>query len=201
MLAAARDGARGEKKNGSIERLREQPSSDQAAEAYQKAIQLAQTSTAKQPPSKAQIAGYYANLGNLLGKMGKIEDANKAYEAAAAADPASAGTVWLNSGIVLYKANRLNEAVVPLQKATALIPNNAQAWYLLGASLVASMDVKQEGEKMIPILKPGTVEAYQKCIELDPNGPWGTQAKEGLEQLQAMGAGVETKVKVKKGKS
>jgi tetratricopeptide (TPR) repeat protein len=174
---------------------------DDAVSAYQKAIELAQNATGKQAPSKPQIAGYYANMGNLLGKLGKIDDANKAYEAAATADPTNAGAVWLNSGITLYKANRLPEAVVPLQKATALLPSNAQAWFLLGAALVSTMEVKQEGDKEIPVLKPGTVEAYQKCIELDPNGTWGTQAKEGLEQLQAMGAGVETKVKVKKGKS
>jgi len=173
---------------------------DDAAADFRKAIELAETGTGK-AASKTQLAGYYSNLGNLLGKMGKTDDANKAYEAAAAADPANAGTVWLNSGIVLYRAQRLPEAVVPLQKATELLPKNAQAWFLLGAALVATMEVKQEGEKMIPVLKPGTVEAYQKAIELDPNGPWGTQAKEGLEQLQAMGAGVETKVKVKKGKS
>ena len=174
---------------------------DQAVEAYQKAIELAQGVTGKQAPSPGQIAGYYGNLGNLYGKMGKVDEANKAYESAASLDPANAGTVWLNSGITLYRANRLADAVAPLQKATALLPNNAQAWYLLGAALVSTMDVKQEGDKQIPVLKPGTVEAYQKCVELDPNGPWGTQAKEGLEQLQAMGAGIETKLKVKKGKS
>jgi hypothetical protein len=48
--------------------------------------------------------------------------------------------------------------------------------------------------------KPGTVEAYQKAIELDPNGPWGTQAKQGLEQLQQLTGGIETKVGNKKKK-
>ena len=48
---------------------------------------------------------------------------------------------------------------------------------------------------MLPILAPGTVEAYQKAIELDPNGPYGAQAKQGLESLEAMGVGIQTKVK------
>jgi tetratricopeptide (TPR) repeat protein len=159
----------------------------EAAEAYQKAIDL-----------KPDVAGYYNNLGNVLAKLGKIPEATKAYEKSVALDPSNAAGVWLNSGIVLYNANRLADAVEPLQKATALNPKNPQAWYLLGASLVATMDVKQEGDKMIPVLKPGTVEAYQKCLELDPNGPWGAQAKQGLEQLQSIGAGVDTKVRVKK---
>jgi hypothetical protein len=46
--------------------------------------------------------------------------------------------------------------------------------------------------------KPGTIEAYEKAIELDPNGPYGQQAQEGLEQLKAMGAGIETKVRAGK---
>jgi len=37
---------------------------------------------------------------------------------------------------------------------------------------------------------------------LDPNGPWGAQAKQGLTDLQAMGAaGIDAKVNTKKKKS
>jgi hypothetical protein len=57
------------------------------------------------------------------------------------------------------------------------------------------MDYKQEGDKTIPIMQPGTIEAYQKAIELDPGGPFAAQAKDGLEALQAMGVGgISTKV-------
>ena len=47
---------------------------------------------------------------------------------------------------------------------------------------------------MVPVLQPGTQEAYEKAIELDPSGPWGAQAKQGLEALKAMGLGIDTKV-------
>ena len=174
---------------------------DEAVAAYQKAIELAQTGTGKSAVAKSQIAGYYSNLGNLLGKMGKVDEANKAYEQGAAADPANAATVWLNSGITLYKANRLTEAIVPLKKATELNPNNADAWYLLGASLLANIETKQEGDKLTYIIPPGTVEAYQKYLKLAPSGPHAADAQAALDNLQAIGAGVETKVKVKKGKS
>jgi hypothetical protein len=56
------------------------------------------------------------------------------------------------------------------------------------------MEFKTEGDKITPVMQPGTVEAYQKAIDLDPNGPIGAQAKQGLEQLQAMGLGITTKV-------
>jgi len=88
----------------------------------------------------------------------------------------------------------MQEAVEPLEKATQLDPKNAQGWYLLGACLVASADYKQVGDKMEVTLKPGTIEAYQKAIELDPNGTYGKQAKEGLDAVQTMTGGIDTKV-------
>ena len=56
------------------------------------------------------------------------------------------------------------------------------------------MEFKTEGDKITPVMQPGTIEAYQKAIDLDPNGPIGAQAKQGLESLQAMGVGITTKV-------
>jgi len=56
------------------------------------------------------------------------------------------------------------------------------------------MEYKQEGDKTIPIMQDGTIEAYQKAIELDPQGPYGVQAKDGLDALQAMGVGINTRV-------
>jgi len=53
----------------------------------------------------------------------------------------------------------------------------------------------------VPEFAPGTIEAYQKAIELDPNGTYGTQAKAGLEQLQQMAPGIDLKVNARKKKS
>jgi hypothetical protein len=91
--------------------------------------------------------------------------------------------------------------VEPLQKSAELDPKSPQTWYLLGASLVYKMTTKKVGDKEEVQFAPGTIEAYQKAIELDPNGPFGAQAKAGLEQLQLMAPGIDTKVNVKKKKS
>jgi tetratricopeptide (TPR) repeat protein len=111
---------------------------------------------------------------------------------------ANAATCYRNLGIVFYNTSKFAEAIEPLQKATQLEPKNAQAWYVLGASLVPLADFKDEKGKLVMTPKPGTIEAYEKAIELDPNGPYGKQAQEGLEQLKAMGAGIETKVRASK---
>jgi tetratricopeptide (TPR) repeat protein len=160
---------------------------DEAINAYQQAITL-----------KPEVASYYNNLGNILGRTGKIDEARAAYSKSAELDPPNAALAWRNFGISLYSANRMPEAVDPLKKSIEIDPKNAQAYYLLGACLVATADYKQVGDKMTVTLQPGTVEAYQKAIELDPNGPWGKQAKEGLEQVNQLTGGIDMKTGKKK---
>jgi len=167
---------------------------DEAAQAYQQAINL-----------KPDDPGYYNNLGNVLAKAGKIDDARAAYTKSAELDPPHAAMAWRNFGITLYNAGRLKEAVEPLKKAADIDPKSAQTWYLLGASLVGSIDstkdCKMNGAKMDCKIPDGTVEAYEKAAELDPNGPYGSQATQGIEALKAMSSGIDTKVNVKKKKS
>jgi tetratricopeptide (TPR) repeat protein len=159
---------------------------DDAANAYKQAIEL--------KPS----AAYYNNLGGIYGRAGKIAEAMAAFQKSAELDPQNAAQAYRNGGITLYNTGRLKEAIEPLRKAVELDPKNAQGWYLLGASLVYNMTTKRVGDKEEVVFAPGTIEAYQKAIELDPNGPYGQQAKLGLEQLQQMAPGIDIKVKAKK---
>jgi tetratricopeptide (TPR) repeat protein len=162
---------------------------DAAVADYQKAVELKPTS-----------ADYYNMLSLALARAGKVPEAMQACEKAASLDPAKGSTGWMNLGVVLYNSNHLAEAVEPLKKATALNPAAADPWYLLGASLLATMQTKQEGEKLTYVVTPGTAEAYQKYLQLAPNGRFAGEAKAALQALQSLGAGVDTKVKVKKGK-
>jgi tetratricopeptide (TPR) repeat protein len=154
----------------------------EAANTYQQAV------AAKPDPAS------YNNLGNSLARTGKVDEALAAYQKAIELDPTNTAMYWRNFAVGLYNSNRIKESLEPLKKATAADPKSAQAWYLLGAALVYTMDYKQEGDKTIPIMQDGTIEAYQKAIELDPGGPYAAQAKDGLEALQAMGVGIDTKV-------
>jgi Flp pilus assembly protein TadD len=166
---------------------------DDAINAYQQAIAL-----------KPDIPGYHNNLGNVQARSGKVDEARASYTKSAELDPPNAATAWRNFGISLYNAGRLKEAVEPLKKASELDPKNPQVWYLLGAALVGSMETKKNGDKLEFIIQPGTVEAYQKAAELDPNGgpnSYGAQAKLGLEALQQISPGIDTKVNVRKKKN
>jgi len=155
----------------------------EAADTYQKAIAL-----------KPDAAANYNNLGNDLAKLGKVDDARAAYQKYVDLNPTDAALAWRNFGTVLYNSNRMKESIEPLQKATTLDPKNATAWLLLGIAMVNTMEFKTEGDKITPVMQPGTVEAYQHAIDLDPNGPIGAQAKQGLDSLQAMGVGITTKI-------
>jgi tetratricopeptide (TPR) repeat protein len=146
---------------------------DDAVNAYKQALAL------------KPVAAYYNNMGGILGRAGKIDEAN-------------AAQAYRNAGITMYNAGKMKEAVEPLKKATELDPKSAQAWYLLGASLVGAMEYKKVGDKMEVVVQPGTVEAYQKAVDLDPNGQYGQQAKQGLEALAQIAPGIDTKLKKKK---
>jgi tetratricopeptide (TPR) repeat protein len=166
---------------------------DEAINAYKQAIAAKGDS--------ADVAPYYNNLGNVLARDGKIDDARAAYLKSAELNPANAAGAWLNFGISLDRANRLKEAAEPLRKATELDPKNVVAWYMLGRALVANAEFKQVGDKQEMKFPDGTAEAYQKVIELDPNGRYGAEAKEALAGLQQAGLGVTTKYSSKKKKS
>ncbi|HVS89344.1 MAG TPA: tetratricopeptide repeat protein [Candidatus Acidoferrum sp.] len=163
--------------------------SDEAIAAYKQALE--------QKP----VAAYYNNLGGIEGRAGKIDEATAAYQKSAELDPTNAAQAWRNFGITLYNASRLKDAVEPLKKSIALDPKSAQAWYLLGAALVGTMETKKVGDKLEFVIQPGTVEAYQKALELDPNGQYGVQAKQGLDALQQIAPGIDMKVNTKKKKS
>ena len=166
---------------------------DDAINAYQQAI-----------AAKPDVPGYYNNLGNVQARSSKVDEARASYTKSAELDPPNAATAWRNFGISLYNAGRLKEAVEPLKKASELDSKNPQVWYLLGAALVGSMETKKNGDKLEFIIQPGTVEAYQKAVELDPNGgpnSYGAQAKLGLEALQQIHPGIDTKVNTRKKKN
>jgi tetratricopeptide (TPR) repeat protein len=171
---------------------------DDAANAYQKAIEIQPA-----PDYYAQAATALANVAagqtDPAVTSAKLAEANADCDKAAALDPTQAAGVrcWKNVGIVLNNKGDFKDSIAPLQKATQAGPKDAQAWFLLGSAYTGSIDAKQEGDKMTYIIPPGTADAYQKCIDLDPSGPYAAQAKQNLDALAAMGGGESTAVGVR----
>jgi tetratricopeptide (TPR) repeat protein len=164
-----------------------------AAAAYQKAIDLQPQPT------------YYLSLSTSLVRVAvaqndptvttqKVTDAGAACDKAAALDATTAGTCWKNIGIVLNNKGDLKDAILPFQKATQANPKDAQTWFLLGGAYTGTIDTKQEGDKVVYIIPPGTADAYQKCIDADPMGPYAPQAKAALDNIAQLSGGVQTQV-------
>ncbi|HYM74332.1 MAG TPA: tetratricopeptide repeat protein [Candidatus Dormibacteraeota bacterium] len=159
---------------------------DSAVESYQKAVQLKQATTNDKDPNAAKnLAAYYNNLADALNKARKTDEAVKNYEQAAQIDPTAAGQSYFNIGAVYTNAGRVDEALVAFDKVIAADPNRAEAYYWKGVNLIGKATL--QGDKMIA--PPGTAEAFQKYLELQPTGTYADAAK---QMLTSIGSSVET---------
>jgi tetratricopeptide (TPR) repeat protein len=159
---------------------------DSAVDAYQKALQLKQAVTNDKDPNAAKtLAAYYNNLAEAYSRDKKIDDAVKTYQQAAQADPAAAAQYYFNMGAVLTNAGQVDKAVDAFDKCIAADPTKADAYYQKGVNLMGKATL--QGDKTIAA--PGTVEAFQKYLELQPNGQYAEVAK---QMLASIGAPVET---------
>jgi tetratricopeptide (TPR) repeat protein len=130
----------------------------------------------------------YMQLGTDLAQLGKTSEATATCEKILALDPTAnnmqAGC-YKNVAIVLMNTGKFESAVSPLQAATKLNPLDATSWKLLGDALVNKITTMQEHGKTCYVLAPGTLEAYQKYLELEPTGFYAAQVKEILNGLTA----------------
>lgn len=167
-----------------------------AADDYTKALDLKQKAMdtdpkAKTPDATKVLAQYYNNLGQAQAKLGKTDDAVKAYTQAAQLDPSAAGTYDFNLGAILTNANVSNDAKMrsaaadAFDKAIAADPKRPDAYYWKGTNLIGAATL--QGDKMVA--PPGTAEAFQKYLELQPNG---VHAEEAKAMLASLGATIET---------
>jgi Tfp pilus assembly protein PilF len=140
-------------------------------DAYTKAIEL--------KPEDAATHNNYA-LGLVQAK--KIPEAQAELTKAAQLDPANAGKYYYNLGAVLTNANQGDAAAEAFQKAIAADPKYAEAYYQYGVYLVSKASFGADG-KVTPV--PGTVEAFQKYLELAPDGQFAQPAKDMLTTLNA----------------
>lgn len=172
---------------------------DDAVASYQKAIDM------------NPMASYYVDLSTAMVNaaaaktdpselQAKVTEAGADCDKAGTMDPTLTARCWKNIGIVLSNKNQLPAAVTPLQKASAADPKDAQTWFLLGGALTSQITSKQEGTQLTYTFPPGLVEAYQHCIDADPNGPYAAQAKQTLDGLNQLSGGTSTLVNEKKKK-
>jgi tetratricopeptide (TPR) repeat protein len=126
-------------------------------------------------------AGLHNNLGNLYAEMGKSTEAAAEFKKAADLDPTHASGYYYNMGAIMVNKGHMDEAAEALKKATDLDPTNSNAWYWYGMALMGKAQVKPDGT-MVPA--PGTVEAFQTYLKLEPNGPFAVSAQASIDTLE-----------------
>ena len=98
-----------------------------------------------------------------------------------------AGKYYYNLGALLVNSGQSDAGGDAFKKAIEANPNYADAYYQYGVSLVSKAAIGADG-KISPV--PGTVEAFQKYLELQPTGQFAQPSK---EMLATLGSSVETK--------
>ena len=154
-----------------------------AIDYFQKAIQL--------DPNDAAL---HNNLGSVYAEMGKVAEAQAEFQKAADLNPAGASGYYYNLGVVMVNQGKMDDAAVSLKKATDLDPNNANAFYWYGMALLGKAETKPDGTV---VAVPGTIEAFQNYLKLQPNGQWAQAAQASIDQLKAT---VPTEYKAQKKK-
>ncbi|HUA87276.1 MAG TPA: tetratricopeptide repeat protein [Bryobacteraceae bacterium] len=151
---------------------------DKGVAAYQKAIEL-----------KPDAPEYHNNYALALAKQKKFADAQAELTKAAQLDPASAGKYYYNLGAVLVNTGQTDQAIEAFKKAIDTDPNYAEAYLQYGITLMGKATLGSDG-KMVPV--PGTAEAFQKYLQLQPNGKDAETAK---QMLASLGQSVDTTYK------
>jgi tetratricopeptide (TPR) repeat protein len=159
-----------------------------AAADYQKAIDLRTASEAaqKEADNNQKMAAYYNNLAEVYAKSNKVDDAVTNYAKAAQLDPPHAVTYLFNEGAVLTNAGKPDDAIAAFDKVIAADPTKADAYYWKGINLIGKETIGKDGKATAP---DGTAEAFQKYLELQPDGKFAQPAK---DMLASIGVSVET---------
>jgi len=146
--------------------------------AYQKAIEL-----------KPDAPEYHNNYALALAKEKKFDEAQAELTKAAQLDPTSAGKYYYNLGAVLVNTGQTDQAIAAFKKAIDSDPNYAEAYLQYGITLMGKASLGADG-KMVPVA--GTSEAFQKYLELKPDGKDAETAK---AMLASLGMTVDTQYK------
>ena len=149
---------------------------------YEKAIALSPAAVEYQNLAKLQANRAVRDAGSQRAPAGSRSRGRQLYQRIRARS-SNRRKMLENLGIILENSGDLDAAATAWRKSIALDPDDAQAWFQLGQTLLRMVVYQHEGNEVIPVFPADAAEALQKCIAADPNGPYSTQAKQLLVEL------------------
>lgn len=149
---------------------------DDAETSFKKALELDAASKKPRPEIEGLVN---AGLGEIYARTNKVDQANAAYDAAVKTDPTKAAFYYKNEAVIFSQVGNTDAQAAAADKAIQANPNDPVPYYLKGQSLIAKATVDPKTQRIV--LPPGCGEAYQKYLELDPNGPYSADVKGILE--------------------
>lgn len=150
---------------------------DQAITTYKKALDL---ENASKKPRPEIIAAAQAGLGEVYARTGKVQEAQAAYDAAAKADPTRGPLYLKNETIIFFQQGNADAQSAAADEAIKANPNDPILYYLKGQALVSKATIDPKTQRIV--LPPDCTAAYQKYLELAPNGPFATEVAGILQQ-------------------
>uniref|UniRef100_E6QMQ0 Uncharacterized protein n=1 Tax=mine drainage metagenome TaxID=410659 RepID=E6QMQ0_9ZZZZ len=174
---------------------------DDAITSFKKAMDL--DAASKKPNPDLQGAAQ-SGIGTADIHLKKTAEAAAAFDAAAKVVPAQAPTYLGNQAKLLYTMNSSgtmsdpDAQVAAADKAIAATPAAntpayALLYYLKAQALTQKATFDAKTQKIV--LPPGTVDAYQKYLSIDPDGVF---AKDAEDVLTSAGQKIQTRYKAKK---
>ena len=145
---------------------------DDATATFKKVLDL-EANGKKPDPAIQGLAN--SGLGEIYARTGKIQDASDAYDAAAKINPALAAFYLKNEAVIFFQTNQPDAQVAAADKAIAIDPSLAVLYYLKGNGLVGKTTMDDKTHKLVA--PPGCMEAYQKYLQLAPDGPYAGEVK------------------------
>ncbi|MGH9599238.1 MAG: hypothetical protein ACRD27_05205 [Terracidiphilus sp.] len=150
---------------------------DQAETTYQKALALEQ---ADKKPSPEILGTIESGLGECYARSSKVPEANAAFDAAVKDDPTRASTYLRNEAVIFFQENNTTAQVAAADEAIKADPTMAILYYIKGQGLVQNATIDPKTHRIV--LPPDCTAAYQKYLELAPNGPFAAEVSGILQQ-------------------
>jgi len=116
----------------------------------------------------------YSSIGEVYIRTNRVPEAETAFDTAVQANPAQAAFYLFNETKLFFQVGNTDAELKAAEKAIAADPTRAGPYYFKAQALVSKASVDASGKMVLPA---GCAEAYQKYLELDPNGQFSADAK------------------------